>query len=74
MHAYHVLSLFLQGFVSLKYHYWPFYGPDIKTELGVVIYKYLNIPQIILIPNAQGFMSQTPLVLVFGLKYHFGHF
>ena len=30
------------------------FGPDMKTEMGVVIYMYLNIPQIILIPNIYG--------------------
>ena len=38
MYAYHVLSLLLQGFVWSKYHFWP----DIKTEMGVVIYMYLK--------------------------------
>ena len=26
-------------------------GPDMNAEMGVVIYMYLNIPQILLIPN-----------------------
>ena len=28
-----------------------FFGSDINIEMGVVIYMYLNIPQVILIPN-----------------------
>ena len=42
------------------------FRPDMKTEMGVVIYMYLNIPQIILIPNIYGCMSLIPW-----LKYHF---
>ena len=71
VYAYHVLSVSLQGFVWSKYCFWPFLGPDIITEMGVVIYVYLNIPQIILIPNIYGFMGLTPLVQLFLLKYHF---
>ena len=33
-----------------------FLGPDMSTEMGVVIYMYFNIPQIILIPNIYGFI------------------
>ena len=36
------------------------FGPDMKTEMGVVIYMYLNIPQILLIPNIYGFMGLIP--------------
>ena len=51
VYVYHVFSLSLQGFVLPKYHCWPtFFWPDIKTEMNVVIYMYLNIPQIILGP------------------------
>ena len=42
-----------------------FFGPDMNTKMGVVIYMYKNIPQIILIPNIYGFMGQTPLIKVF---------
>ena len=42
MYAYHILSLLLQGLVWPKYHFWPFFGPDIKTEVAVVIYMYLK--------------------------------
>ena len=36
-----------------------FYWPDMNTEMGVVIYMYLNILQIILIPNIYGFWSNS---------------
>ena len=36
-----------------------FIGPDMNTEMGVVIYMNLNIPQIILIPNIYGFWSNS---------------
>ena len=36
-----------------------------NTEMGVVIYMYLNISQIILILNIYGFMGLTPKVKVF---------
>ena len=42
MYAYHVLSLLFQGFVTLKYHFCLFLGPDIKVEMGVVIYMHLK--------------------------------
>ena len=42
VYAYHVLSLLLQGFVWSKCHFLPFFGRDIKTEVGVVIYIYLK--------------------------------
>ena len=42
MYAYHVLSLLLLGFVWSKYHFGLFLEPDIKTEMGVVIYMYLK--------------------------------
>ena len=60
VYAYHVLSLLLLGFVWSKYHFRPFFGPDIKIEMGVVIYMYLKIPQIMLFPNIYGFMGLTP--------------
>ena len=41
-YAYHVLSLLLQGFVWSKYLFWPFLGPDMETEMGVVIYMHLK--------------------------------
>ena len=37
-----------------------FFGPDMKAEMGVVIYMYLKIPQIILVPNIYGFTGLTP--------------
>ena len=36
-----------------------FFGPIMEIEMDVVIYMYLNIPQIILIPNIYGFMGLT---------------
>ena len=44
VYAYHVLSLSLQGFVCRKYNSVFFLGPDMNTEMGVIIYMYLNIP------------------------------
>ena len=33
----------LQGFIWPKYHFWPFFfGPDMKTEMGVVIFMCLK--------------------------------
>ena len=40
-----------------------YFGPDMKIEMGVVIYiiyMYLNIPQIILISNIYGFVGLAP--------------
>ena len=36
-----------------------FFGPDMKTEMGVVIYMY-NIPKTILVLNIYGFMGLSP--------------
>ena len=70
----YVISLSLQGVDGQSTIFGLFGGPDIKTEMGVVIFMYLNIPQIILIPIIYGFMGLTPLVQVYLLKYHFWHF
>ena len=42
MYAYHVLNLLFQKLVWPKYHFWPSFGPDIKTKMAVVIYMYLK--------------------------------
>ena len=52
--TYHVLSLWI------KHHFLPYFWPDMKTEMGVVIYIYLNIPQNRLISNIHGFMGLPP--------------
>ena len=39
-----------------KYHFWP----DMKTEMGVVMYMHLKHPQILLVPNIYGFMGLIP--------------
>ena len=44
-----------------KNHFWP----EMKTEMGVVIYMQ---PQISLTPNIYGFMGLIPKVQVFLLK------
>ena len=41
MYAYHVLSLSLHGFVY-TFFFWPFFEPDTKTEIGMVMYMYLK--------------------------------
>ena len=40
MYANHVLSRSFQGFVRPKYIFGGFFGPDMDTEMGVVIYMY----------------------------------
>ena len=42
-----------------KVSFLAFFGPDMKTEMGVIIYMYLNVPHIILIPNVYGFIGLT---------------
>ena len=37
-----ILSVSFQGIVWPKYHFWPFFGTDIKIEISVVIYMHLN--------------------------------
>ena len=37
VYAYHVLSVSLQGFVGLKYHFHGFFGPNMDIKMGVVI-------------------------------------
>ena len=72
--TYNVLSLSLQGFVWSKYHFWPFFGPDIIAEMGVVIYRYLKRSSDYIDSKYIWFMGLTPLVQVFLLKYYFWHF
>ena len=62
--CYHVLSLSLQGSVRPKYHFWHFFWPDMKTEMGVVIYMYLK-------HSPDYIDSKYIWVQVFFLKYHF---
>ena len=49
-------------------------GPDIITEMGVVIYRYLKHSPDYINSNLYRFMGLTPLVQVFLLKYLFWHF
>ena len=64
VHAYHVLSLSLQGLTKV-----PFFGsfwPDMKTRMSVVIYMYFKkISPTMLIPNIYGFMGLTLWVQLF---------
>ena len=70
--AYHVLSLSHKGFV------WPntffFCGPDMKTEMGVVIYMYLKHFPDHIDSKYIWVHDLTSKVQVFLLIYHFWHF
>ena len=45
-----------------KYHICPLFGPDMKTEMGVVIFMYLKHSLDYIDCNYIGFMGLTPLV------------
>ena len=58
----------------VKVPFWAFFGPDIKTEMGVVIYMYLKHSPDYIDSKYIWFHGLTPKVQVFLLKYHFWHF
>ena len=58
----------------VKVPFWPIFGPDMKTEMGVVIYMYLKHSPGYIDCKYIWFISLTPWAQDFVLKYHFWHF
>ena len=56
MYEYYVLRVLLKGFVLLKYHFWLFFGSNMNTVMGVVIYMYLKYFPDLKILNIYWFM------------------
>ena len=73
VYACHIFKSVATSICLVKYHFWTSFGPDRKTEMGVVIYMHLKHSPDYIDSKYIWVHWSNSLGQVFLIKYHFYH-